>query len=376
VGGALRRQGKWAAATASFRRALRVQPDNSAAYRNLGYLSYEQARFDEAIEHLEHAIRVQPADADAHFSLSTIYLRLGDFRRGWAEHEWRFEAWPETARGPQPSQPRWDGAPLKGRRILLRAEFGLGDTLQFIRYAALVRRRGGRVLVACQGQLLPILKTCPGIDGAVALEGPLPDCDVHAPFLSLPHIFGTTLDTVPADVPYLAADAKLVERWRRELGASRDFKIGIAWQGNPDHLADRERSVSLTQFAPLARVPGVRMFSLQKGAGSEQLRTAAFPVVDLGSRLDEDTGPFLDTAAVMANLDLIVAVDTAVAHLAGALGVPVWVPLHFVGDWRWLEEREDTPWYPSMRLFRMEAPNTWEPVFRRLARAARKLVAH
>jgi hypothetical protein len=197
----------------------------------------------------------------------------------------------------------------------------------------------------------------------------LPEFDVHAHLMSLPGLFGTTLTSVPADVPYLAADPDRVAHWRRELGSVAGFRIGIAWQGSPRHRRDRFRSIPLCQFASLADIAGVRLLAVQYGFGRDQLAAVEgrFPVADLG----DDLGDFLETAAVLRNLDLVITVDTAVAHLAGALGVPVWVALPYSPDWRWLLEREDTPWYPTMRLFRQARPGDWEEVFQRMAGALR-----
>jgi hypothetical protein len=255
----------------------------------------------------------------------------------------------------------------------LYAEQGLGDTLQFVRYARLLKEQGAAVVVECQKALLPLLARCPGIDRLAALGGPQPAHDVCAPLMSLPYHLGTRLGTIPADVPYLMADPALIESWRCALAVRPGFKIGIAWQGNPQYTGDKERSISLTEFAPLAAIPGVQLVSLQKGAGSEQLRAAAAlcSVIDLGSRLDEEAGAFMDTAAVMKNLDLVVTADTVISHLAGALGVPVWVALPKVPDWRWLLEREDSPWYPSTRLFRQDRAGDWKSVFARIALAVR-----
>jgi hypothetical protein len=255
---------------------------------------------------------------------------------------------------------------------LLHAEQGLGDTIHFIRYAPLVQARGGKVVVECQRPLLQLLGRCAGIDKLIGQGTALPGFDVHAPLLSLPFLFRTTLATIPATVPYVFAEPVLVEAWRRELAPIGSFKIGISWQGNPQHAWDRVRSIPLSQFAPLAGLPGVHLFSLQKGPGSEQVPNAAFPITDLAGRLDEQSGPFMDTAAVMKNLDLIITADTALAHLAGALGVPVWIPLHFPPDWRWLLERDDSPWYPTVRLFRQQRRGDWQGAFERIVEALRE----
>jgi len=288
---------------------------------------------------------------------------MGDFEQGWAEYEWRFKC--KESSIPAFRQPVWEGTPLDGRAILLYADHGLGDTLQFIRYAPLVRERGGRVILACQQSLARLGMSCPGIEQVIVEGTLLPEFEVYAPLMSLPRILGTTLDSVPAEVPYLTADESLVGQWSRELDPAGGFKIGIAWQGNPRYRRDRERSFRLAQLEPVARLADVRLFSLQKGVGTEQLGEveSRFAATDLGGRLAD----FMETAAVMRNLDLVITPDTSLAHLAGALGVPVWVALSFSPDWRWLADRLDSPWYPTMRLFRQRTRSDWNDVFERMA---------
>jgi Tfp pilus assembly protein PilF len=367
LGVALLDQHRLPEATACFERAVQLQPGNVEARNNLGNAFWHLGRFEEALASYAVALQAQPDFAEVHRNVALIRLLRGDFDRGWPEFEWR---WRMPGVRPRTfSQPPWDGSPLQGRTILLYAEQGLGDTLQFIRYAQLARAQGARVVAECQRALLRLLARCPGIDQLVAPGDPLPPHDVRAPLLSLPYLFRTTLATIPAPVPYLEADPVLVEQWGRELAALPGFKIGINWQGNPHYPHDRQRSLPLQAFAPLAALPGVQLVSLQKGHGSEQLAAVAgaWPITDLGTRLDEAAGAFTDTAAVMKNLDLVVTSDTAIPHLAGTLGVPVWVALAKVPDWRFLLEREDSPWYPSMRLFRQQQAGDWGPIFRRIA---------
>ncbi len=370
LGVALQRQWRLEEAVVYFRKAVELSPNTFAAHHNnLGLVLAALGRYEEALACYEEAIRLDP-NGNARFSRAMIWLLHGDFERGWGEYEYR---WP-TQPGPRPSgpQPLWDGSPLNGRTILLWAEQGLGDTIQFIRYASLVKQRGGTVVVHCQVSLAKLFANCSHIDRVVPYDTPLPDYDVHAPLMSLPHIFGTTLRTIPAVVPYLEVNNELVERWQRELNNLSKFRVGIAWQGNPNNLLDRNRSIPLCHFAALARVPGVQLISLQRGPGHEQLREIAgrFSVIDLGSRLDD----FADIAAVLKNLDLVVCCDTAFAHLAGALALPVWVALPSVPEWRWLLDREDSPWYPSMRLFRQQRRGDWEEVFLRMADELRRKV--
>ena len=321
----------------------------------------------------QEALRLKPDFADAQQQVF-LWLLMGNFEHGWPEYEWRWQRKERATYKRSFAQPLWDGTPLDGHVILLHAEQGLGDTIQFVRYASQVKQRGGRVVVECPRELAPLLGRCAGIDQVVIRRQSLPAFDVHAPLLSLPGIFATRLDTIPADIPYLSVDPMLTERWRAELCIIRAFKIGIVWQGNPGHKRDRQRSVSLMQFAPLARVAQVCLFSLQKGPGTEQLQEVAerFAVTDLGSRFEN----FADTAAVLMQLDLVITVDTAVAHCAGALGIPVWVVLPFAPDWRWLLERNDSPWYPTMRLFRQKQPGDWDEVFGRIREEVKKLLPH
>jgi tetratricopeptide (TPR) repeat protein len=349
-------------AVACCRRAIELLPDYAEAHNNLGNALAYQGKLDEAVACYEQALQWKPDHADAHFNRSLVWLRKGDFERGWPEYEWRWQM--KEFRPPRFRQPVWDGRPLERRSILLRAEQGFGDTLQFVRYATLVKERGARVLLQCQRPFLRLLASCPGVDAAIGQGEDLPAFDVHAPLLSLPGIFRTSLETIPADVPYLFADPGLIEHWRTELGPIAGFKIGIFWQGT---TTDPARIIPLSCFESLAGLPGVRFVSLQKGSGVEQLQDwpDRFPITEVGSRLDD----FMDTAAVLRNLDLVIACDTAVAHLAGAIGVPVWVALPFAADWRWLLDRSDNPWYPTMRLFRQKQRGDWAGVFEQIKTA-------
>jgi len=369
-------QGRPVDAEACFRDSIRCQAEHAPAHNNLGVSLEQQGRLPEAIHAYQESIRLDPSHADTRKNLALAWLLCGDFARGWPEYEWRWQ----TKHFPRRPfvQPRWDGNALEGRTILLYAEQGLGDTLQFIRYATLVRQRGGMVLAEVQPALLPLLRSCLGIDQLLPAGAPLPDFDVQAPLLSLPGLLHTTLDRVPADVPYLSADPALSQRWGQELHAIPEFKVGIAWQGSSKYTGDRQRSISLRSFEPLARLSGVRLISLQKGDGRAALAEVAadWGVLDLADRLDESGGAFMDTAAILPHLDLVVTSDTAIAHLAGALAVPTWLALPVARDWRWLLEREDCPWYPTMRLFRQKYWGDWDEVFARIALAIRDRQSH
>jgi Tfp pilus assembly protein PilF len=376
----LDKQGEYADALTHYQRALALKPDYPDAHHNLGTLLVDQGKLSEGVASYERALQLKPDYVEAHLGRAQAWLQMGDWERGWPELEYR---WQRKSFPPRPfHQPLWEGESLADRTILLHAEQGLGDSIQFIRYAPLVKQRGGFVIVECQDGLLPLLATCPGIDRLVTSGSELPYFDIHAPLVSLPRIFRTTLATVPADVPYLFADPELVEHWRQELAPGPSFPnsslgtramIGVAWQGNPGHTNDRHRSVPLVSFEPLARLDGVRLFSVQKGPGTEQLASARerFSLPDLGGQFRT----FQDTAAVLKNLDLVITVDSAVAHCAGALGIPVWVLVPYAADWRWLLDREDSPWYPTMRLFRQKELGNWDEVFDRVLVDLTELVA-
>ena len=336
-------------------------------------MAYQNQQFDDALRDFDEAVRLKPQLPAAHWNRGLLRLLRGDLQGGWPEYEWRWRQPGFVRRNFQ--QPRWDGTPLNGRTILLYAEQGLGDTLQFIRYVPLVQALGGKVVVECQAAAVSLIAGVKGVDAVAAQGGLLPAFDLQAPLLSLPGILQTSLATIPADVPYLDADPKLVERWRGELGGDersepRPFRVGIAWQGNPTHRLDRQRSIPLRCFAPLAGVPRAQLVSLQYGAGTEQLRALAgqFPVLDLESRLGDASESFANIAGIMKNVDLVISCDTAIVHLAGALGVATWVALPVARDWRaGCFERTDSPWYPGMRLFRQAEEGHWGEVFERMA---------
>jgi Flp pilus assembly protein TadD len=354
--------------------ALEICPDSVVALQNLATNLGRQGRWTEGIACYERALAIDPDRPEVHRSIGYYSLAIGDYLRGWPEHEWRHKC--PDHRGCRINRTFWNGDDFRDRTILLHYEQGYGDTLQFIRYARLVKRRGGRVIVLCQSPLVRLVSRCEGVDLAFD-GGPLePECHIQAPLMSLPSIFGTTLETIPAEVPYLRVDPAQVERWRPVLdaatrghdpdGSERPFRIGIAWQGSRENAADRWRSFPLEQLAPLAEVPGVRLVSLQVGDGAEQIAALGgrFPVIELPGRRGKD---FSETAAIASLLDLVVAPCSAVTHLAGGLGLPVWAAICATADWRWLTYREDCPWYPTMRLFRQERLGEWEGVFRRMA---------
>ncbi len=348
-----------------FRRALAIKPDYADAHNNLGLAYSGQRDFDHAAECYRHACAFDAHHPSALWNLSLMRLLQGDLQGGWAAYEQR---WSQPGRVRRTfMEALWDGAPLNGKTVLLYAEQGLGDTIQFIRFAPLVKERGGRVVVECQPALVNLLTGVAGIDQVIAQGQALPPFDAQLPLMSLGSIFQTALDSLPGRLPYLHADEIMAARWRDELKSLGGFKVGVVWQGNPNQPDDRQRSVSLAQFRPLAAVPGVQLLSLQIGPGKEQVDQVSFPIIDLGSRFDPNS--LDDLAAVLANLDLVVTVCTSVAHLAGAMGVPGMVALRLVPYWCWHLDCADSPWYPSLRLFRQNHFGDWRPVFESIALA-------
>lgn len=315
------------------------------------------------------AQQIKPDFAEAQFNRVLVWLIQGDFKKGWEGYEWRWKC--RIAPRRDFGKPAWNGSSLKDKTILLHAEQGLGDTLQLIRYATLAKQQGGRVIVECQPALRPLLTGCRGINQLVTTGDDWPVFDVHAPLFSLPRIFKMSLSNVPSDVPYVWPKKELVEKWKKIVDGIGGYKIGINWQGNPTNPMERIRTIPLALFEGLAKIPGVSLISLQKSDTTEPLDQVRdrFHVTDFGDRLDRESGPFMDTAAILMHLDLVITSDTWLPHLAGALGLTVWVALCHVPEWRWLLDREDSPWYPTMRLFRQPQHGDWKSVFGQMQRA-------
>ncbi|WP_431857294.1 tetratricopeptide repeat protein [Azospirillum sp.] len=362
-------------AVACLRHAIAAKPDFADAHLNMSLAYRGENRIDESIASARTALRFNPQLAEAHTSVSFGLLLKGELEEGFRAYEWRtlMTDFPSPKRSF--TTPVWDGRRFEGMTILIHDEQGVGDAIQFARYAQMVRARGARVIVECNTQLVRLLSAMPGIDGVIGRFTPLPAHDAHVSLLSLPHQLGTTLDSIPADVPYLKAEPELTAQWADRMGPRKGLRVGLVWAGNPEFKDDRNRSPRLGAVLPLLDVPGVEFFALQKGAGRQDLETyrdrlpANF--VDLGDGI----GNFADTAAIMMNLDLVISSCTAPPHLAGALARPTWTILPFNCDWRWLLEGDTTPWYPTMRLFRQERRGDWGPVVARvreaLAEAAR-----
>ena len=346
-------------ALASHDAALAVQPDSVEALANRGAALYDLRRFDEALASYDSAVAARPDYADAHFLKGLAHLVTGDFERGWSEYEWRRKASFLKYIARNFLQPLWLGEDdIAGKTILLHSEQGFGDSIQFCRFVPMVAARGARVIIEVE---LPICALMTGLAGAtqiVAKGDPLPDFDVQCPLPSLPLAFGTRLDTIPASVPYLRAPMQAEAHWRSLLGTKPRLRIGLAWAGNPKHVRDRERSMILRDLLPLFDVDAT-FVSLQKEVRAQDAQMLTNCAM---LRFAHELGDFSDTAALISQLDLVISVDTSVAHLAGALGKPVWVLLTHAPDWRWLLDRDDSPWYPSARLFRQRETREWGSV--------------
>jgi hypothetical protein len=366
--------GRFSAAEAAFDRALQLAPTDPLYHVNYGTALKEQGFLSAALSAYELALKYQPNYVLARWNRSLAWLQIGDFARGWPEYEWRFRR--EQSPPRKLDRPQWDGrAALEGNAVLIHAEQGLGDTFQFCRFAERIKQCGAsRVVMEVQSPIAGVLAGCAGVDQLLVEGQPLPAFDFHLPMLSCPAATQTTLANLPNRVPYLQAEPDRVKHWAtvmekleatEQTRAVRPFRIGLAWQGNPHHKLDRFRSMALRVLAPLAAIPGAKLYSLQRGPGTEQLDTPAakaMRIAELTPRPVNNTGDWPDTAAIMMNLDLVITVDTAVAHLAGALARPVWIALAKSPDWRWMLDRDDSPWYPTARLFRQEKLGEWKPV--------------
>ena len=383
---------------AFFLQAIRSKPDFTNAYYNLGNARQALGAYQAALAAYGRVMQIIPDSAANRFNRSLALLVTGKFKEGWMEYEWRFQnSKDQLSRWHQKEVYRWDGSPFDGKRLLVLDEQGIGDTLQFIRYLPRVKALGGTVLFETIQPLMALLGNQGGIDvllNRATAAGCASDIELYVPLMSLPGIFNTGLDSIPAKVPYVFPDPSKVDYWRRRLTKDA-FKVGVVWAGRPtahykgartsglehvdlkwagtpaNKIAD-SRSSSLSHFSPLAQVPGIHLYGLQKGESAWQVGELS-QIIKVDN-LGEEFRDFSDTAAVIANLDLVISVDTSVAHLAGAMGKPVWVLIPFAPDWRWMLGREDSPWYPTMRLFRQAQRGEWDEVFKRVARELYTLI--
>lgn len=365
---ALRMARRFEEAREAVDRALALAPDRPETVESYGILLHNMGDGKGAIRALNRALELAPASAKTRWNRAIVALANGDFAAGFADHEARREiAELAPRRFPMPS---WNGERISGRSILVHAEQGFGDTLHFARYVPLLVDKGAKVVFAVQPELLRLFQNMPGVAGVISIDGKLPLTDFHLPLLSLPLRFATTLDEVPAKVPYIAAPDGLRATLARTPGTR--LAVGVAWAGRPTHKYDRDRSMAVEEFLALADLPGVALYGLQTGARAQDLASSGAGILirDCSGAL----GDFAATATALTQIDLVVSVDTALAHLAGAMGRKAFVLLPFVADWRWLRERQDSPWYPTLRLFRQEKPGDWRGVMRRVRAAVVELL--
>jgi tetratricopeptide (TPR) repeat protein len=364
--------GRFEEAEASVRAALRLQPERAVAHFHLGNILYDLGRAGEAAASYRTALRLQPEISGLHASLGFALLLAGRFEEGWKEFESRWLTEPGVTLRPLWGVPSWDGEAIGKRAILLvSADAGHGDTLQFCRYVPQIAASAGTTILSVQPALMRLLSRLPGVSEIVTEGGRPSSFDLWCPLMSLPYAAGTTLETIPATTPYLTADPADVVHWRERLAGFAGPRVGLCWAGGRSNL-DRRRSITLDTLAPLGAVSGVQFISLQKGPPATQVARPphGMELYDFTEELDD----FADTAALIDNLDLVISVDTAVAHLAGALGKPVWLLNRFDTDWRWLQNRDDSPWYPSLRLFRQPTHGDWPSVISRVQGALQRLL--
>ncbi|MFD4839287.1 tetratricopeptide repeat protein [Achromobacter sp. NPDC058515] len=359
--------GRHAEAESLLRQALASGPAPLALWRQLAHAIRPQGMVDEARGILEMIVRAVPDAMGARFDLAEILLLQGDFAAGWREYRFRYRLAHTAMLARHVQKPRWDGQPIPGRTLLIHDEQGYGDTFQFLRLAARARERSGaRVILEVNAQCHALAERSGGFDEIICLGAVPPAFDCHCELMSLPLALGLRLGDLPVRTAYLRADPARVEHWRARLAPLPRPLVGLAWAGRPAHPNDARRSLALSDLAPLAQ-DGITFVALQKGPAAAQ---GATPPAGMAlASLSDEIRDFDDTAAIITLLDVLVSVDSAPAHLAGALGCPAWVMLPFAPDWRWLLGRNDTPWYPSVRLFRQPAPDAWGPVLEEIAAA-------
>jgi len=365
MGNALRELGRLQLSVASHQQAIKLAPESAEAYYNLGLALRDLGQVDQALAAFERTLGYNANHADCRWDRALTLLLKGDFLRGFDEYDWRWKLDRSPPRGF--TQPIWDGSELKGKTVLIHQEQGFGDMIQFARYIPMIKEKGGIVVVEVQPELSRLFSTIPGVDKVINRGSPLPKFDFYIPMLTLAKVFATTIETIPSTLPYLKApDMHAVQ-----LPASMDNQrqIGIVWAGKPTHKNDKNRSCDFTHFIELLGIPGTSVYSLQKG--DRQADIAKHGCEALVQSLGDRLGDFADTAAIISQLDMVITVDTSVAHLAGALGKPAWVVIPFAPDWRWMMNSTETPWYPSMRLFRQKKPGDWQTVFAELRGALR-----
>lgn len=362
--------GKEEESAKNFAMALKINSEHENAHLacyNLGIFFKDKGKIMESLEYFNKAVELDKNFFEARWNRSLILLLLGRFKEGWEEFEYRFKK-EKPGDSRVFHKPKWDGSSLQGKRILIISEQGFGDNIQFIRYVPLVKERGGYVILECRKELKRLFENFLGVDEFVEKGSDIENIkfDFYIHLMSLPQVFNTNLDSIPNKTPYLKADAELVKKFKAKINTD-NFKIGIAWAGNPHQENDKNRSTRFEKFKILKEIHGVDLFSLQKGEASKQLTGEIVSFAD-------DITDFADTASVIESLDLIISVDTSVAHLAGAMAKPIWTLLTFTPDWRWLLDRNDSPWYPGMRLFRQTKSGDWDSVFEEVGKELKNML--
>jgi tetratricopeptide (TPR) repeat protein len=367
LGNILKERGDFHSAATEYRNAVQIDPDLAEAHSNLGVTLQEMGESEEALDCFDRAVEIKSDDAETRRNRAMVLLQLGRFAEGWKEYEWRWQTRHFDPLRRHWDIPRWTGETLSGRKIHIHAEQGYGDTLQFIRYLPAIAAQSGSAVFECPQSLVDLARTVDPSVKVIAIGEPPPPADFHVPLMSLPGLLGTDLDSIPADIPYLQTDPDRLTIWQWKIPNSGRFRVGVAWRGSDGYKRDSIRSPGLNPIRPLFECTGCDFYSLQKDGGDADLVTAglAEAVTDIADGFVD----FADTAAAIACLDLVISADTAVAHLAGALGIPVWVLLPSVAEWRWLRNRDDSPWYPSARLFRQDRPGDWNGLVERVNRA-------
>jgi len=374
MGIALQELGQQNEAINRYKQALAIKPDYAKAYNNMGMALQELGQQNEAISHYELAIKINPDYAEAHFNLAFVYLLVGNFKKGWIEYEWRHKLKVNIEHERNYSMPQWDGQPLNGKSILLHAEQGIGDVIQFVRYAHEISTTNSNIILACHKELHSLLSGMKGLSKIVGLDEEPDNYDFQCPLLSLPLKLNTTLNTIPNRIPYIKINRQYIDLWKKKFVTNKGIlNVGIVWAGNPEFKRDRTRSPGLDVFKELFNLDDINFYSLQVGPGKDELCKSEYidKVIDLTDNLND----FKDTAALMSGLDLIISSCTAPLHLAGALGLPTWAILSKSSDWRWMLDRNDTPWYPTMRLFRQQEIGNWGAVMNKIKQELMRLIA-
>jgi len=381
LGAALQSLGKLNEAVNNYNKAIQLKPYSSELQNNIGVVFQKLGKFDKATSNYNKAIQLKPDDVEAHFNLGLLLLLQGNFKDGWEKYEYRCRDKNYSIPIHNLTQPQWDGSALKGRTLLIYVEQGLGDTFQFSRYLHHIKKDGGSIVFMCQSTVIDFYRGNDSgwdiyIDKVISADDPLPHFDLHISLMSLPYIMDTNINNIPQGVPYIKTRQDMAHSWKLKIKKEHIkniIKVGLVWQGSKTHKNDHYRSIPLECFSSLLELDKVKLFSLQRGFGQEQIAKNNFEnnIIDWSSNF----GQYINTAALIENLDLVISIDTSIVHLAGAMGKPVWVLLEAVPDFRWMLDHEDSPWYPSAKLFRQQDQGNWETVISKVKKELENLIS-